>query len=230
MKVGIYKQHLGGLHPAYLKRYEQILNFNGIECIWLEASRLDFWEEVSKLDLFIYQWEHYDRPKQIAQTIIPIIEYEMKVRCFPNWRTSWHFDDKIRQYFILKQHGFPVVESYIFWDKSEALQWIKSAKMPVVFKLKSGAGSYNVVLVTQKSEGEQLISKMFGKGIHSGKIVNGNSLYMKEFFTYKKLRRRIGDFLRKIGGNMSRFFGRLRRIMFFFKSSCRITNLTRAYQ
>ena len=42
MKVGIYKQHFGGLHQRYLERYEQILNCNGIECTYFEASRRDF--------------------------------------------------------------------------------------------------------------------------------------------------------------------------------------------
>jgi len=217
MRVGIYKQHLGGLHPAYLKRYEEILNLNGIECIWLEASRWDFWEKVSKLDLFIYQWEHYDRPKEIAHAIIPIIEYEMKIPCFPNWETSWHFDDKIKQYYLLKQHGFPIIESYIFWEKDEALRWLESAQMPLVFKLKSGAGSSNVALVTQKSEARQLILKMFGKGIHSGKIVNGNNLYMKEFYTYKKLRRRLGDVLRKIPGKYEPLFWQIEKNYVLFQ-------------
>jgi glutathione synthase/RimK-type ligase-like ATP-grasp enzyme len=217
MKVGIYNQHLGGLHRAYLQRYERILQFNGIECVWLDANREEFWEVVSKLDLFIYQWEHYDKPKQIALTIIPIIEQEMKIPCFPDWKTSWHFDDKIRQYFLLKQHGFPVVESYIYWRKEEALRWLEAARMPLVFKLKCGAGSSNVGLVIQKSEARQLISKMFDKGIHSGKIVNGNSLYTKEFFTYKKLRRRVGDILGKIRGEYEPLYWQIEKDYVFFQ-------------
>ena len=206
MRVGIYKQHLGGLHPAYLKRYEEILNLNGIECIWLEASRRDFWEKVTKLDLFIYQWEHYDRPRQIAQAIIPIIEYEMKIPCFPNWETSWHYDDKIKQYYLLSQHGFPIIDSYIFWEKAEALRWLKSAQMPVVFKLKRGAGSNNVILVRNGSNAKRLVSKMFGKGIISGRISDKSSLRLKYFNPYRKLRRLCGDILRRIQGEYEPLF------------------------
>lgn len=206
MKVGIYKQHLGGLHPAYLRRYEQILNFNGIECIWLEASRRDFWEKVSELDLFIYQWEHYDGPKQIAQAIIPIIEYEIKVPCFPNWETSWHFDDKIKQYYLLKQPGFPIIESYIFWEKDGAFRWLESAQMPVVFKLKGGAGSNNVILVRNESDAERLIKKMFGKGIKSGRISDKNSLQRRYSTPYRKLRHLGGDVLRRIRGHCEPLF------------------------
>jgi len=44
MKVGIYRQHLGGLHKGYLEKYAQILEHNGIECIWLDASSPQFWK------------------------------------------------------------------------------------------------------------------------------------------------------------------------------------------
>jgi len=217
MKVGIYKQHLGGFHPAYLRRYEQILNFNGIECIWLEASRRDFWEKVTKLDLFIYQWEHYDRPKQIAQAIIPIIEYEMKIPCFPNWATSWHYDDKIKQYYLLKQYGFPMIESYIYWEKDEAFRWLESAQMPVVFKLKGGAASNNVILVEDKSKASRLIKRMFGKGIKSGRIIDKNSLYLKHFNPYRRLRRFGGNMLRRIRGEYEPLFWQIDKKYIFFQ-------------
>lgn len=200
MKVGIYNQHLGGLHRAYLKRYEQILNFNGIDCVWLDINRHDFWKTVSSLNLFIFQWEHYDTSKQLAQIIIPIIEPEMKIPCFPDWKTSWHFDDKIKQYYLLKQCGFPVVESYIFWEKGEASRWLESAKMPVVFKLKAGAGSSNVILVRNKSGARRLIFAMFGSGLKSGRIIDKDNLQVKCFPRHKRLRRFAGNILRRLRG------------------------------
>jgi len=200
MKVGLYKQHLGGLHKGYLEKYEQILDFNGIDCIWLEASKPDFWEQVSDLDLFIFQWEHYDTPKQVAGSIIPIIQYEMNIPCFPSWETSWHYDDKIKQYYLLKQHGFPIIESYIFWERAEVLKWLESAKMPVIFKLKGGAGSSNVILVKDKWKAMKLVSKMFGQGIRSGRISDNSSLHRKYLRPYKRLRRFAGTAVRKLRG------------------------------
>jgi hypothetical protein len=217
LKVGIYKQHQGGLHRSYLERYEKILTFNGIECIWLEASGDDFWERISGLDLFIYQWEHYDGPKQIAQAIIPVIEYQMKIPCFPNWATSWHFDDKVKQYYLLKQHGFPIIESFIFWEKEAALRWLESAKIPVVFKLKGGAGSSNVILIRNKANAKRLITRMFGKGIKSGRITDRNSLYFKYFRPYGKLRHFGGDILRKILGEYAPLFWQTDRGYVFFQ-------------
>lgn len=206
MKVGIYNQHLGGFHQGYLEKYEKILKHNGIECIWLEASAPDFWQEISNLNLFIFQWEHYDGPRQIAKTIIPIIEYQMRVPCFPDWSTSWHFDDKIRQYYLLKYHGFPITETNVFWKKEEALKWLESAQMPVVFKLKVGAGSTNVILVRNRRTAKKLIMKMFGKGVKPGRILDKNSLFIKHYNPYRQIRRFLGNSIRKFYGEYEAFY------------------------
>jgi glutathione synthase/RimK-type ligase-like ATP-grasp enzyme len=130
----------------------------------------------------------------------------MKIPCFPNWKTSWHFDDKIKQYYLLRLHGFPIIDSYIFWEKDEALKWIESAQMPVIFKLKRGAGSNNVILVENKSNAKRLIKKMFGKGIKSGRISDKNSLQQRYSTPYRKLRHLGGDLLRGVRGEYEPLF------------------------
>ena len=206
MKVGILNDHFEGLPPGYLQRYEEILKFNGIECVWLEPSDQDLWQAISELDLFIYQWGHYDGPRHMAGIIIPIVQYEMKIPCFPNWETSWHYDDKIKQYYLLRQHGFPIIESYIFWEEDEALRWLKSAQMPVVFKLKGGAGSSNVILVANRPNAQRLVSRMFGKGLSSGSVIDRNSLRVKYFNPYKELRRFVGKILTRMRGEYQPLF------------------------
>jgi len=206
MKVGIYREHLGGLHKGYLERYEKILKHNNIDCIWLDASHIDFWKNVARLDLFIYHWEHYDAPRQLANTLLPVIEQEMGIKCFPNQATCWHFDDKIKQYYLLRHHNFPMVESFIFWEKSVAMHWLETATFPQVFKLKGGAGSSNVILVKDADHARKLINKMFGRGLKSGKIIDKGSLMVRDFNPYLELRRKIGDVLRKLRGEYREIF------------------------
>jgi hypothetical protein len=211
IKVGIYKEHLGGLHKDYLERYEKILQHNDIDCVWLDASQADFWQKVAQLDFFIYHWEHYDAPRQLANTLLPIIEQEMGISCFPNRATCWHFDDKIKQYYLLRHHGFPMTESNIFWEKADALQWVETASFPQVFKLKSGAGSSNVILVKDKDHARRLINKMFSRGLRSGKILDKGSLMVRDFNPYLELRRRVGDVLRKWRGEYKQLFWQINK-------------------
>ncbi len=187
MLVGIHKDPFGKFRDLNLK-FEKILEFNDIKSVRLEASQHDFWEVVPKLDLFIYSWIHYDTYYHPATTILPIIENHYGIKCLPNQNTCWHYDDKIKQYLLLKTYGFPVVPSWVFWEKKEALLWIKSAKYPLVFKLKSGSGSSSVLLVKEQDQARHLIDIMFGKGMVTGNIPGSRSTRFKDFNLYKELR------------------------------------------
>jgi len=217
MLVGIHKDQYGKFCP-FLQKYEEILDYNNIEHIRLDANEPDFWEKVAKLDLFIFRWTHIDDHHQMAKTIIPIVEKQMGIKCFPNLATCWHYDDKIREYYLLKQAGFPVVESYIFWDKKKALDWAEEVNYPVVFKLKGGASSQNVLLVKKKSIAKKLIRKMFGSGINPNKFSFSGSTKHKDFNLYKTIHHWGGNVLRKYRGeDISPFWQKHKNYVLFQK-------------
>lgn len=98
-----------------------------------------------------------------ANKILSALEQSGK-KVFPNFNTGWHFDDKVAQKYLLEAIGAPLVPSYVFYDKQEALQWANTTSYQKVFKLKGGAGSANVKLVKTHKEAKRLINKAFGKG------------------------------------------------------------------
>lgn len=179
MKVGIHLDRYNQISP-FLKIYFEILKFNSIDVKGLNSGHPDFFKQLSDLDAFIYRWLHYDYDRQIAHTIIPVIENELHIKCFPNLRTCWHYDDKIRQYYLSESNGLPMTGCHIFWDKSEALKWLADAQLPLVFKLKGGAGSQNVILVKSKNQGAKLIHKIFGSGF-KGFQFSAGSTFMNDF-------------------------------------------------
>jgi glutathione synthase/RimK-type ligase-like ATP-grasp enzyme len=187
MLVGIHRDLFGQFRDLNLK-FEKILQFNNIPCVRLEASQPDFWEIVPRLDLFIFSWIHYDAYFHRATTILPVIEKHYGVKCLPDQATCWHYDDKIKQYLLLEAHGFPVVPSWVFWEKPEALAWIKTAPFPLVFKLKSGAGSSSVLLVKNQAQARRLIHIMFGRGMVTGRIPSLRATRFRDFNPYKELR------------------------------------------
>lgn len=166
MIIGIHYD-LENRMSDFCLRYEKILSYNNIDFKRLSIDDLDFWESVKEVDFFIFRWWHTYDSTQLAHTIIPIIEKHYHKPTFPSLKTCWHFDDKVKQYFLLKTYEYPFVESYIFWSKNIALAWLKEVKLPIVFKLKNGAGSSNVVLINSKRKARKLIQLCFGKGISS---------------------------------------------------------------
>jgi glutathione synthase/RimK-type ligase-like ATP-grasp enzyme len=84
---------------------------------------------------------------------------------FPSVATCWHYDDKVGQKYLLEAIHAPLAKSYVFYDKEEALEWIKATAFPIVFKTRSGAGSSNVKLIKNRAMAKRLIQKSFGSGI-----------------------------------------------------------------
>lgn len=199
MLVGIHKD-VYDKREFCVKRYKAILDYNGIKNVIVDSSSPDFLNIVSSLDFFIFRWNHTDYHRQLAMTIITVIQNEIGVKCFPDLNTCWHFDDKIRQYYLLKYHGFPIIHSWVFWEKQAALNWVETADYPVVFKLKGGAGSQNVVLVKGRSEARRLVKRMFECGIKTDRIPSSSNYKRKYIDIYKQLRSKCGSFLRWLSG------------------------------
>ena len=100
MKVGIHYDNINKL-SYFSEKYEKILSFNNIESIRLDINRSDFWKKLKEIDLFVFRRGVRDDHTQIAETILPIIQNDMGIKCFPNLATSWHYNDKIKQYYLL---------------------------------------------------------------------------------------------------------------------------------
>ncbi|MFW5804262.1 MAG: hypothetical protein ACOCWG_03415, partial [bacterium] len=148
--VGIHVHKYGKVGP-FSQKYIKILKHNNLKLVVLDINQLDFWEQVKQCTHFIFHWGGNPDHHQIAKSIMPIIEKTLNINVFPDEVTTWHHDDKIKQYYLLLNSGLPTIKSYVFWDKKFALQWIKEkADFPKVFKLTSSAGSKDVVLVRGK--------------------------------------------------------------------------------
>ncbi len=199
MKVAVLNgkyEHLG----RFARRLIAILEFNGIRPILLDVNGAGFWDEVRSLTHFIYRWANNDYDRQVALTVLPIIEKEYGVRCFPSTHTCWAYDDKIRQYYLMKSRGFPIVESYVFWDRRKALQWADTATYPLVFKLKSGAASNGVILVETPRAARAMIQRMFGRGIVPGHIPSWQATRWKDFSLLHHVKHGFGNVVRRLSG------------------------------
>lgn len=190
MKIGFYKNVIRP-NEDELRIYKEILDFNDIDYIDLDTRNPSFWSELGSIDLFVFKWGHDHHSTQVAAAILPVIERYMNVKCFPNHDTGWHYDDKIKQFFLLSQAGFPAVDSFVFWDKRVALQWLEGWKeFPLVFKLKSGAGSDSVKLVNTRRRASRLVKRLFGPGISQNafnpwqtfKVKNHSFLHLARFY------------------------------------------------
>jgi glutathione synthase/RimK-type ligase-like ATP-grasp enzyme len=176
--------------------YETILSYNDISSMRLHIEQPDFWNQVRGLSLFIMRLGHLPSHLQQARDILPIVERDYGIPCYPNQATSWHYDDKVKQHFLMKAHGFPIIDSWTFYDRKAALEWAARIEDPVVFKLRGGAGSMNVVLVKTPRQAARLIRRMFGRGILPERFFSTGAVRFKHFNLYQELHHMGGNLYR----------------------------------
>jgi glutathione synthase/RimK-type ligase-like ATP-grasp enzyme len=99
----------------------------------------------------------------MARDVLNSVE-KMGISVFPNFNTSWYFEDKIAQKYLMESIDADFVKSWTFFDKQKAISFLHDYRYPIVAKLRRGAGSHNVKLITSYNEAHKYVNRMFGKG------------------------------------------------------------------
>ena len=159
MKIGIH--HTKG---SFSDRWIAYCEENDIAYKIVNCYANDIIDQLIDCDALMWHFYHAS-PKDFlfAKQLLYSLESSGK-KVFPDFDTMWHFDDKLGQKYLLEAIGAPLVPSYIFYNKKEAISWARQTDYPKVFKLRGGAGSQNVKLVRRHSEARKMIRKAFGRG------------------------------------------------------------------
>lgn len=177
MKIAIHNRP-GSFSDGWIAYCEK----NGISYKIVNAYDNDIISQVEDCDGFMWHHHHNDyRDCLFAKQLL----YSLQIRglkVFPDFNTGWHFDDKVGEKYLLEAIGAPIVPSFVFYTKSEALDWIDETEFPKVFKLRGGAGSHNVMLAHNKKEAIKLIDKAFGKGFSQTSL---HQLLHEDFRKYR---------------------------------------------
>lgn len=159
MKIAIHHRPGG-----FSGRWIEYCKSKGIAYKVVNAYDSNIIEQVSGCDAFMWHHSQTDyRDMLFANQLIYSLEAK-GIRCFPNFQSTWHFDDKVGQKYLFEAVGASSVPSYVFYTKKEALDWISKTTFPKVFKLRGGASAANVKLAYNAKEARKLVRKAFGKG------------------------------------------------------------------
>lgn len=149
---------------SFSDRWIEYCNREQIPYKFVNCYRSDIIEQVADCDILLWHHSHtIHKDVLAAKSIIFALEQSGK-KVFPDFNTCWHFDNKVAQKYLLEAIGAPLVPSYVFYDKAQALEWVSNTSFPKVFKLKEGAGSANVKLVKTRKDAIKLVNKAFGRG------------------------------------------------------------------
>ena len=131
----------------------------------VDCYRNDIVEQVKGCGALLWHHSHSDpRDVNIARQILFALEHA-GIRVFPDFRTGWHFDDKVAQKYLFELLDIPTLQAYVFVDREVALDWAANTDYPKVFKLRHGASSAGVRLVHNEGQARRIIKRAFRRGI-----------------------------------------------------------------
>lgn len=159
MKIAIHSSTVSFSDKWITYCQERSIPYKTVNCYDTDIiSQLD--------DCDALMWHHYHKSEKdtlFAKQLLFSLEMSGKI-VFPDFRTGWHFDDKLGQKYLLEAIDAPLVPSVAFYSKQEAFQWAKNATFPKVFKLRRGSSSGNVRMIKSADVAKRYINRAFGRG------------------------------------------------------------------
>ena len=158
-------------------------------------------DQIADCDCIMWHYHHKDsKDILVARPLLSAIEASGKI-VYPDFNTNWFFDDKVGQKYLLEAIGAPLVPSYVFYSKTEALEWIDQTTFPKVFKLRRGSSSANVRLIRNRKEAVRIVNRAFRSGFRQYDPVVGLAerwrLFRKGSSDFRDLIEGIGRFIVK---------------------------------
>lgn len=165
------------------KGYVQAAKKLGIEYKLVDCYSDNLMCSIQEADALCWHYSHGSfKDKRIASGILYAAE-KRGMAVYPNPDTRATFDDKISQKYLLEAIEAPFIKTNIFYDKKEALCYLKNAQYPIVHKIAGGAGSTNVSLIKSFKQAKKICRRRFFS-FYSMKEIFGNSWNPKEILHY----------------------------------------------
>lgn len=98
---------------------------------------------------------------------VSVLSNYLKYKIYPSLDEILIYENKRFLAYWLSAQKMPHPKTYIFYNKKEAVNYIKNANYPVVAKLNIGASGKGVKIIKYESEAKKYIDKIFNVGVSS---------------------------------------------------------------
>jgi hypothetical protein len=128
-----------------------------------------------------------------------VLEKEMGAVIYPTWKECWLSEHKPRLRDWLEANDIPHPQTWVFYDKQQALQFAKNTPFPVVVKTATGASASGISIVHNQKQLAKAIRLAFGRGLRPKSFAPNDRqwgyIYIQKYFPKVKEWRmvRIGD-------------------------------------
>lgn len=149
-------------------RWETACKTLGIAYELIDTSHHDFIDALKKLnpDFCLSRSSGITQlNKKNYDEKIYIIEKHLGIPVYPSYNEIILHESKIMLSYFLKANNLPHPETFLSFDKAEALDFVEKTTFPLVAKTSNGAAGSGVVILNSKGKAISYIEKAFGEGI-----------------------------------------------------------------
>jgi len=145
----------------YWTKYRRFLEVNAIPFELYDIHRSDWRQKATDLDFIVWRPMGFPYELEECRRKFWILERYLGKLCYPTFSEALIYEDKILQYELLDQLGFPVVPTFVSHCETEALAHAASGSYPAVWKIACGSGSFGVELIKDRRSAERYIRQVF---------------------------------------------------------------------
>jgi glutathione synthase/RimK-type ligase-like ATP-grasp enzyme len=203
---------------TWMNVWKEFCQDNNIYYEFVDCYQPDIIERLRKFDCLFWHVGNYVLQDMMIGRSILFSAKNMGLKIFPDFNTSWHFDDKVAETYLLQSANAPIPESWMFFLQEDCQNWLQnSARYPLIAKLRCGSGSNNVRLLHNKVDAFKYAKKMFSGGFDSSPSLlfktKSQVLSSRDWKTIISRFKRIPEFLRTL--NRSKMFPKEKGYVFF---------------
>lgn len=206
---GVKKPHVGlvvdpGTTP-YWTKFRRFLEFNSIPYVMYNIHESTWLEVADGIDAVVWRVGSAPVELEVARRKIFMLEKVLGKVCFPSFDAVVLYEDKILQYEMLRQKGFPVIDTFISHDFDEVLAAVGQLQYPVVSKVVPGSASLGVSMIRSPRNALKLARQSFAL---AGRATYWPYLRQKDYVFLQKFEPNDGYDLRVlvIGDNIFGYY------------------------
>jgi glutathione synthase/RimK-type ligase-like ATP-grasp enzyme len=164
MKITILRNE----DPSSSKKWELSCHNAKIDFNVVNLTSVDWYEQIckSESDIFLLKppGETFKFKLLYDERLYVICEVMNKFT-FPTYKEVLIYENKIMLSAFLKGAQIPMPETWVFYNKANAIEFAQSANLPIVAKTGIGASGTGVKIVKTRKELHKYIRSAFEKGI-----------------------------------------------------------------
>ena len=148
-----------------IEGWESWLDRHNIPWEYLDCYAPDVISKLPNYSALLWHYSNFVNADLMeAQNILNIAK-DLGLIVYPDYRTGWHFDDKIAEMYALQAVNAPIPRSWVFYELDRCEKWLEEeAEYPIVAKLRRGSGANNVRLLKNAGEAKSYARRMFSRG------------------------------------------------------------------